>query len=895
MSSSSRVLLTGATGFLGKVVLAELMRRRSALDIEQVDLLIRPKDGRTPEERLQDEIIGARCFDAKDAEVLRRHVSAVNGDLAEPQCGLSSAALREQRARTTHLIHCAASVRFTLPVEEALAANTESALRVLELAQSCRQLRSMVAVSTAYVTPHRSDSAPIPEQLVSLPRPARQICNAIRAGDVDAAPLLAETQHPNTYTLTKCLAEHRMAEERGDTPLTIVRPSIICAARKFPVPAWIDSPTAFAAYGLMVGLDAVNTFPAHPAGRLDIVSCDYVAATIVGRAFDPPALSRDDPPAILHAVSQHPRALRIDTATDAIVSYFRRRRIGAGPSVDYLSPPNAAYRLARLCYHTAPSLAKRASLRLTGQGDLADKLAQANDRVDYLGEQYEYFATRTFNFESSAPFADPSFCPKNYARTIAEGLYRYVLDRDDRCLPIAGRQHADRRSDLSVVLRQPDGNESIRLLAYLVRKSMRRMAERVTVDWASFERAVAPQPPQALPVLIPTHRSYLDFLLTSYFLFAHPELGLSVPHIPATQEFEEMWIVGSLLERARAFYIERGAGRAQFSINRKLDAITDPDATMMFFTEGCRSRSRRFLSPKKGLLQALKRSGQRCHILPIAIAYDRVPERRSLEAELRGDPKPPKTLSGLLRWSTRLLRDEIDLGHIHLRCGAPVTLDDQTDVSACVRTILDRHRANMAVTRYHLRCFVDQVDPKRFGVDALAEVIEARGGRVLNSAITGRPAPSPLAERAYRFQWMHFLYPDAHRLWGNHPVVRHHLRVNHYDERRTADTVAPNDRVRAIVSALFGPIADTYQRVGRRLVRLDGSPVPAPEVFFGERRGFKPYVEEAYAALAEEGILNRAGDTWSRGPRFDQLSRFLKRCHLPNRDVAPSTTPSLQA
>jgi hypothetical protein len=301
------------------------------------------------------------------------------------------------------------------------------------------------------------------------------------------------------------------------------------------------------------------------------------------------------------------------------------------------------------------------------------------------------------------------------------------------------------------------------------------------------------------------------------------------------------------------------------------------------------------LSPKKGLLQALKRSGQRCHILPIAIAYDRVPERRSLEAELRGDPKPPKTLSGLLRWSTRLLRDDIDLGHIHLRCGAPVTLDDQTDVSTCADTILARHRANMAVTRYHLQCFVDHVDPDPFGVDDLAEIIEARGGRVLDSALAGRPAPTPLAERAYRFQWMHFLYPDAHRLWGDHPVVRHHLRFNHYDVDRRGNGTAPTDRVRAIVAALFGPIADTYQHVGRELTRLDGGPVPAPEVFFGERHGFKPYVEEAYAAFVEEGILNRSGDTWSRGPQFDQLSRFLKQCSLPDRDVTPSPASSLQA
>jgi hypothetical protein len=141
---------------------------------------------------------------------------------------------------------------------------------------------------------------------------------------------------------------------------------------------------------------------------------------------------------------------------------------------------------------------------------------------------------------------------------------------------------------------------------------------------------------------------------------------------------------------------------------------------------------------------------------------------------------------------------------------------------------------------------------------------------------------------------MHFLYPDAHRLWGDHPVVRHHLRLNHYDESRASNPAAPTDRVRAIMAALFGPIAATYQRVGRGLTRLDGDPVPAPEVFFEERRSFKPYVEEAYAAFVEEGILNRSGNAWSRGPRFDQLSRFLKRCSLPDRDIAAQPASSLQ-
>ena len=48
-------------------------------------------------------------------------------------------------------------------------------------------------------------------------------------------------QCPNTYTYTKALAEQLLERECGDIPLAIVRPSIVTAALKEPLPGWIDN------------------------------------------------------------------------------------------------------------------------------------------------------------------------------------------------------------------------------------------------------------------------------------------------------------------------------------------------------------------------------------------------------------------------------------------------------------------------------------------------------------------------------------------------------------------------------------------------------------------------------------------------------------------------------
>jgi glycerol-3-phosphate O-acyltransferase len=55
-------------------------------------------------------------------------------------------------------------------------------------------------------------------------------------------------------------------------------------------------------------------------------------------------------------------------------------------------------------------------------------------------------------------------------------------------------------------------------------------------------------------IIIPTHRSYIDFLIMSYVFFGY---GIKVPHIAAAEDFLNMAVVHILLRKSGAFFIKR--------------------------------------------------------------------------------------------------------------------------------------------------------------------------------------------------------------------------------------------------------------------------------------------------------------------------------------------------
>ncbi|HJQ93665.1 MAG TPA: SDR family oxidoreductase, partial [Candidatus Thermoplasmatota archaeon] len=745
------------TGFLGKVVLEELLCRRGEFRLERVYVVIRRNGSRTAQERFAHEVVTSPCF-AKLPSDWTRLVDVVEADLEHPGLALNGHGADLERS-VTHVIHAAASVSFDLPIREAAQANVVAALNVLELAKRCPRLERMVDVSTAYVTPHANGAAQaVEERLAPLPRPAAEILGDIQRHATSERRLLHESGHPNTYTLTKCIAEHLLLERRGHVPLTIVRPSVISASLHHPFPGWIDSTAAFGAFVLMLGLGHLRAVVGHGQSKLDLVPVDEVAARVLAAcmAADAPAAG------IRHATAGSALSPTLMECWDAISEYFGVNRVQRRPNLAYLGPRKLRFLMADALHHRLPT-----TMASLGGRDLRRKARSLRSRLAMLNRAFPYFTSNSFAFHSSDPLGD-GFEPKAYVRLVCQGMHRHILRQDRRQWILAGAKQGWHGGDWSWSFRQPHGNLWIRWASLVVTRVLRRTHDRITVDLPSFEAARKAVPEGSALVIVATHRSYLDFVLVSLLAFSRPDLRIAIPHIAATMEFGKIPVLGRVLGSMHAFYLRRGSGKEDPELTRRIHQFVGEGKTLEFFIEGTRSRSREFLEPKRGLLRALQATGRPVAILPVGLSYDRVPEEATFAAELAGAPKPRMRLSSLVGWLWRVNRRKVALGRAHIACGAPVLLDAGSDVVEVSQEVMQRLREATVTTTFHIDAYLRHAQLPGMDATELRRQIERRGGRVLESALAVPDDLDPTIAATFRHQFAHLF--DSEPLLAERPA-----------------------------------------------------------------------------------------------------------------------------
>jgi len=154
-------------------------------------------------------------------------------------------------------------------------------------------------------------------------------------------------------------------------------------------------------------------------------------------------------------------------------------------------------------------------------------------------------------------------------------------------------------------------------------------------------------------ILIPCHKSHIDYLILSYLLYHN---NMPVPLVAAGKNLS-FWPMGPLFRSGGAFFIRRSfRGAVLYSkvFAEYIHKLLEEGFNIEQFIEGGRSRTGKLLMPKLGLLSILLNAYKNgaCEdmiIVPIYIGYDRVLEEQSYLQELEGGKKEPETLRGVIK------------------------------------------------------------------------------------------------------------------------------------------------------------------------------------------------------------------------------------------------------
>jgi len=184
-------------------------------------------------------------------------------------------------------------------------------------------------------------------------------------------------------------------------------------------------------------------------------------------------------------------------------------------------------------------------------------------------------------------------------------------------------------------------------------------------------------------IYVPCHRSHMDYLLVSYFVYHN---GLVPPHIAAGVNLN-LPLVGRFIRKGGAFFLRRSfRSQKLYSavFNEYLARILSNGTSIEYFIEGTRSRTGRLLQPKGGMLSMTVRGYLRTPLRPVMfqpiyVGYERLVEGNSYLAELSGQEKKSESLVDLLK-AFGVLRQRY--GKVHVSFGEPVFLDEMLDQQA---------------------------------------------------------------------------------------------------------------------------------------------------------------------------------------------------------------------
>ena len=183
------------------------------------------------------------------------------------------------------------------------------------------------------------------------------------------------------------------------------------------------------------------------------------------------------------------------------------------------------------------------------------------------------------------------------------------------------------------------------------------------------------------PIIVPCHRSHLDYILISWIFYQN---DLHIPHVCAGDNLS-FWPLGAILRRVGGFYIKRSfKGERLFPVvfERYMRQLIRDGFPIEFYLEGGRSRTGKLLPARHGVLGMVLDSANNLRkdrdvtFLPMAICYEQIAEAGVYARELSGEDKKAEDIGQVVK-AGKVLGQRY--GKVYLRVGEPLAARDVFD------------------------------------------------------------------------------------------------------------------------------------------------------------------------------------------------------------------------
>lgn len=561
------------------------------------------------------------------------------------------------------------------------------------------------------------------------------------------------------------MTERILRKNKGNVPLTIVRPSIIGSSWEDPFTGWVDTISAAGALYFLGGIGLLKVVQGNFKNVGDQIPVDFVSDTIIVAAA---AYANSQEINVLHSASSTQNPITWKRASEIVKKYFfsnlPTKRIST-PSFR-LAPTETETKIRQFA-RKIPSYAMLQTAKVLNSSTLIRKAEFYNKilkRADDVAEAFKHFTMNEWFYATEKSIELMNFCSPEelklfhldittldwdrYLTFFGWGLKKFIM-KDDALYPdeptnmnVLSKQKNHYFTDIeyaftkgtyfvardssemkNLILSSPRVTEAIqkalketkskgmtedqilknlqkraremcdqmfstysmpvlRFMAYSMNKILKSIYDKIVVDETSLEKFRHLNHKEHGPViLMPTHRSYMDFLLVSYVFYNYQ---LKCPFIAAAEDFLNIKVVARILRSSGAFFLKRTAVEPvviyRAILYEYIQRLLIDEGWLEFFVEGTRSRVGKMLPPKTGILTIvtdayLDKKIPDAQIVPVSINYERVLEGESFPFELLGEAKVKESLSRVVKAAKILNKN---FGRVYLEFADPMSLKGYT-------------------------------------------------------------------------------------------------------------------------------------------------------------------------------------------------------------------------